>query len=42
MQLGRAPTNIIYEAAANPGDHKIKGTEVNQMGHSIGGKGPDV
>ncbi|KAF5581205.1 60S ribosomal protein L3 [Fusarium pseudoanthophilum] len=25
-QLGRAPANIIYEAAANPGDHKLKGT----------------
>ncbi|KAF5695826.1 ribosomal protein L3 mitochondrial [Fusarium denticulatum] len=23
-QLGRAPANIIYEAAANPGDHKLK------------------
>jgi hypothetical protein len=40
MQLGRAPANIIYEAAANPGDHKIKGTNVNQMGSGIGGPGP--
>ncbi|KAF4450736.1 hypothetical protein F53441_6179 [Fusarium austroafricanum] len=39
-QLGRAPTNIIYEAAANPGDHKLKGTSVNQMGSGIGGRGP--
>ncbi|KAK4042277.1 PITH domain-containing protein [Parachaetomium inaequale] len=38
MQLGRAPANIIYEAAANPGDHKIKGTSVNQMGSGIGGR----
>lgn len=35
-QLGRAPTNIIYEAAAQPGDHKIKGTSVNEMGSGIG------
>lgn len=40
MQLGRAPANIIYEAAANPGDHKVKGTSVNQMGSGIGGRGP--
>lgn len=40
MQLGRAPANILYEAAANPGDHKIKGTSVNQMGSGIGGRGP--
>lgn len=36
MQLGRAPANILYEAAANPSDHKIKGTSVNQMGSGIG------
>ncbi|KAK0651284.1 PITH domain-containing protein [Cercophora newfieldiana] len=42
MQLGRAPANILYEAAANPGDHKIKGTSVNQMGSGIGGRGPGV
>ncbi|KAK4122637.1 DUF1000-domain-containing protein [Parathielavia appendiculata] len=40
MQLGRAPASIIYEAAANPGDHMIKGTNVNQMGSGIGGPGP--
>src|SRR3569833_492017 len=39
MQLGRAPANILYEAAANPSDHKLKGTNVNQMGSGIGGKG---
>ena len=39
MQLGRAPANILYEAAANPGDHKLKGTSVNQMGSHIGGRG---
>lgn len=37
MQLGRAPTNILYEAAANPSDHKLKGTEVNKMGSGLGG-----
>ncbi|KAK4455528.1 PITH domain-containing protein [Podospora aff. communis PSN243] len=42
MRLGRAPANILYEAAANPGDHKIKGTSVNQMGSGIGGRGPGV
>ncbi len=38
MQLGRAPTNILYEAAANPSDHKIKGTSLNQMGSGLGGR----
>ncbi|PBP20451.1 60S ribosomal protein L3 [Diplocarpon rosae] len=37
MQLGRAPTNILYEAAANPTDHAVKGTSVNQMGSHLGG-----
>lgn len=41
-QLGRAPTNILYEAAAQPGDHKLKGTSVNEMGSGIGGRGPGV
>jgi hypothetical protein len=39
MQLGRAPTNILYEAAANPADHAVKGTDVNKMGSSLGGGG---
>lgn len=39
MQLGRAPANILYEAAANPSDHKVKGTNVNTMGSHIGGGG---
>ncbi|KAJ2902474.1 PITH domain-containing protein [Zalerion maritima] len=39
MQLGRAPSTIIYEAAANPSDHAVKGTNVNQMGSGIGGRG---
>ncbi|KAK1761317.1 PITH domain-containing protein [Echria macrotheca] len=37
MPLGRAPANILYEAAANPSDHKVKGADVNQMGSGIGG-----
>jgi hypothetical protein len=37
MQLGRAPTNVIYEAAANPSDHALKGTAVNKMGSNLGG-----
>jgi hypothetical protein len=37
MQLGRAPTNIVYEAAANPSDHAIKGTTSNAMGSRLGG-----
>lgn len=42
MQLGRAPANIIYEAAARPSDHKVKGTSVNQIGSGIGGRGPGM
>jgi hypothetical protein len=38
MQLGRPPANIIYEAAANPSDHAVKGTSANQMGRHIGGR----
>ena len=37
MQLGRAPSNILYEAAANPSDHAVKGTSANQMGSRLGG-----
>ncbi|KAI8631018.1 DUF1000-domain-containing protein [Xylariaceae sp. FL1651] len=40
MQLGRAPAQILYEAAPNPNDHALKGTNVNAMGSSIGGRGP--
>lgn len=39
MQLGRAPANILYEAAPNPNDHTLKGTGVNQVGSGIGGRG---
>lgn len=36
MNLGKAPTNILYEAAANPSDHKIKGTASMGMGNQMG------
>ncbi|RYP31638.1 hypothetical protein DL767_005645 [Monosporascus sp. MG133] len=42
MQLGRAPANILYEAAPNPNDHAFKGTGVNQVGGGIGGGGPGI
>lgn len=37
MQLGKAPSNILYEAAANPSDHAVKGTSINQLGSHLGG-----
>jgi len=37
MQLGRAPTDIIYESAANPADHAVKGTFMSKMGSELGG-----
>lgn len=40
MQLGRAPSQILYEAAPNPNDHALKGTGLNQIGSGIGGRGP--
>ncbi|KAI1210470.1 PITH domain-containing protein [Annulohypoxylon truncatum] len=36
MQLGRAPAQILYEAAPNPNDHAVKGTGVNRMGEDVG------
>ncbi|RYP54056.1 hypothetical protein DL768_001058 [Monosporascus sp. mg162] len=42
MQLGRAPANILYEAAPNPNDHALKGTGINQVGGGIGGSGPGI
>lgn len=38
--LGRAPSQILYEAAPNPNDHALKGTGVNALGSGIGGRGP--
>jgi len=37
MQLGRAPTDIVYESAANPADHAIKGVGAGQLGSQLGG-----
>lgn len=34
--LGKAPTSILYEAAANPADHKIKGTAGMSMENQLG------
>ncbi|KAK7948944.1 uncharacterized protein PG986_009830 [Apiospora aurea] len=42
MALGRAPSQILYEAAPNPNDHALKGTSSNAMGSGIGGRGPGV
>ncbi|OTA57866.1 DUF1000-domain-containing protein [Hypoxylon sp. EC38] len=42
MQLGRAPSQILYEAAPNPNDHAVKGTNVNQLGSRLGGRGPGI
>ncbi|TQS35574.1 hypothetical protein Golomagni_04003 [Golovinomyces magnicellulatus] len=42
MQVGRAPTNILYEAAANPRDHAIKGTHSKKMGSNVGGHRGDI
>lgn len=37
--LGRAPVNIVYESAARPSDHVVRGAEAKQMGGGIGGRG---
>lgn len=42
MPLGRAPESILYEAAPQLGDHRLRGTGVNRMGSGIGGRGPGV
>ncbi|XXG97006.1 hypothetical protein Hte_003299 [Hypoxylon texense] len=38
-QLGRAPTHILYEAAANPSDHAVKGTDARRLNHETGAGG---
>ncbi|KAI1388715.1 PITH domain-containing protein [Hypoxylon trugodes] len=35
MQLGRAPVNILYEAAPNPNDHKVRGVGVRKVGRGV-------
>ncbi|KAF9638598.1 putative duf1000 domain-containing protein [Lasiodiplodia theobromae] len=39
MKLNKEPVNFLYEAAANPADHKVKGTSALGMGSGIGGPG---
>ncbi|KAL1620872.1 hypothetical protein UCDDS831_g07810 [Diplodia seriata] len=39
MRLNKEPVNFLYEAAANPSDHKVKGTSALGMGSGIGGPG---
>ena len=36
IRASREPVSVVYEAAANPADHKIKGTVV-RMSHHVGG-----
>ena len=38
MTRGQAPKNIIYEAAARPTDHTVKGTDVRGVGHTNRGQ----
>ncbi|KAI0402102.1 translation protein [Xylaria palmicola] len=42
MQRGRAPAQILYEAAPNPNDHTIKGTNVNAMSGDHRTRGPSA
>ncbi|TGJ86774.1 hypothetical protein E0Z10_g1969 [Xylaria hypoxylon] len=35
MQLGRAPAQILYEAAPNPNDHTLKGTDTKRLGRNV-------
>ncbi|KAI0142357.1 DUF1000-domain-containing protein [Hypoxylon sp. NC0597] len=42
MQLGRAPSQILYEAAPNPNDHAVKGTNINQLGSGLDGRGRGI
>ncbi|KAI6882382.1 DUF1000-domain-containing protein [Hortaea werneckii] len=39
MKLSREPVNFIYEAAANPGDHKMASGVGERVGSDIGGAG---
>ncbi|PHH90709.1 hypothetical protein CDD83_2863 [Cordyceps sp. RAO-2017] len=34
---GRAPAEILYEAAPQPGDHRVRGAAVRDVGHGVGG-----
>ena len=39
MQLNREPVNFLYEAAANPGDHKMVAGVRGEVGSRLGGAG---
>ncbi|KAI9794824.1 MAG: hypothetical protein M1816_002952 [Peltula sp. TS41687] len=40
MPLNREPVNVLYEAAPNPADHKIRGTGIGRgVGSGVGGGG---
>lgn len=39
MKLSREPVNFLYEAAANPGDHKLASGVGERLGSNIGGAG---
>ncbi|TKA24985.1 hypothetical protein B0A50_06083 [Salinomyces thailandicus] len=39
MKLSREPVNFLYEAAANPGDHKMVSGVGQRLGSDIGGAG---
>lgn len=39
MKLSREPVNFLYEAAANPGDHKMASGINEKVGSNIGGAG---
>ena len=39
MKLSREPVNFLYEAAANPQDHKLVSGVREGLGHDIGGAG---
>lgn len=39
MKLSREPVNVLYEAAANPQDHKLAAGVGQRLGSDIGGAG---
>lgn len=39
MNLNREPINFLYEAAANPGDHKMVAGIRGELGSRLGGAG---
>ena len=39
MKLNREPVNFLYEAAANPQDHKLVGGVRGEVGSRLGGAG---